>query len=256
MKMNNFNKLIALTTLAFSFACGVSPEMAADGLEALAVDESTCGYEGHQAAEEDLDIEKRFVPNGFGITSTYGCSISAQWPGLKCQIPFSKEFDMRVTSDGQDYAWNSYLGDALDSILFVTDDAGWNITEVVSGAPFQFRTSTTHPEGYLGAMQSREVETIPAGSQGSYLVHHRCMAVLYRTGIEANWAYQAASAAQKARYIRNLAKHEMWHCLGLPHSEGSSNTLMSQNYTFPGPFYDNPLTPTAAEQQRLEDFVP
>jgi hypothetical protein len=245
-------KISMIAGLFFTTACGISPEQAVDGLEDLANDPSTCGYEGVQAEQEE--IEKFFLPNGYGITSTYGCSSSATWPGLKCLIPFSKQFRMKIAADGQDPNWVAIVDEARDSVVIIANSNGWDIENNDGPAPFQLRTSTSVPEGWLGTIKTSLVETISAGSQGDFKVHGQCKAMIYRDSVEANWAYQASSAAQRARYVRNLFRHEMYHCLGLAHSNGSFNTLMSQNYGFPGPYFDTALQPTVAEQQRLEDF--
>lgn len=231
--------------------CGVSPGDAAEELGAENF-QDVCGYD-HL---DDQEVEKAFIPDMFGITMAYGCSATGSWSGSVCRIPSSREFDIKVVADGQDQTWIDLLKDASDSVVSIANGAGWDITQVSSSfAPFQFRTGTTHPEGVMGDIKTFSVDTIAEPGQGNYLVHHVCLAYIYRTHVEANWAYQAASTAQKKQYIRNLAKHEMYHCLGLAHTQGTSNTLMSQSYTYPGPRYYMDMYPTVAEQQMMEDFV-
>ncbi len=248
------NKSISVVLL--SLACGVSPM---DAAEELSVSSSWCGWNPSPPSE---NVEKfSNHPNGYGITSTLGCFDSgATWPGGYCFAPSSTWQWVRIYKDGQTDAWFKNATDEYGVLEARLNEADWDVSRV-SGLPGQrsptieVHTGTTDPTGYLGTAQYGGWVLADTTDQGEYWTVTNCTATLFKTSIEANQFYQAASSARKLLYLKNLWQHEMLHCLGQAHVT-VANTLMSVSYTYPGTWFTSNLNHTDEQQQMFVDFDP
>ena len=238
-------------------ACGVSPHDAAVELEHVSSHpEGWCGWEGGPPVE---DVEKAFNhPDGYGITNTFGCFDSATtWPGGFCYAPEFLVIDWKLFKGGQDDAWYKKSTDEFGVVANLLNARGWTVTRDGDAVyDYSGHTGTTHPQGYLGSsVQSGWINHGNITGQGDYWTYNKCESWLYRTSIEANQFYQAASTTQRDKYLKNLWQHEYGHCIGLAHLT-TSNLLMSVNYTFPGPLFDTNLNYTSGQLLMLEEFEP
>lgn len=248
-------KFILLSLLLFG--CSISPEQASDELERSAAHpEEWCGYE-HEL--ESATIEKFNVVPGYGRREDgYGCQDGA-WPGGVCYIPSSRTETIKVVTTS-DSAWNNLATLEQNVIVARMNNLGWSLTATTGSlANLYMRTGTTHSSGFLGRAVPSQY-TAYSDENGIWIEHARCDAYLYRTSIEANVFYQAASEGERVKYIRNLWDHEAGgHCLGLPHcAPGSSctNTLMGEAYTYPGVWFTSNLSPTSTERSWLQNYFP
>lgn len=216
--------------------------------------------------EEELahgDVEKAvtFWPFGYGIDFATGTRCVQPLTNKDCWVPWSKTFNVKVMPDGQDALWIASRKTTLNNMVTNMNAIGWQLTSVEdpASAEYRVRTGTVSPDGgYLGASEQTNLVIEVGANNFRWIKYTRCDAWLYRTAIEANQFYQAASSAAKQRYIKNLQAHEMQgHCLGLAHPAPTVvNTLMSQNYTYPGPMFDTLLQPTVQETTRQQTYVP
>lgn len=205
-------------------------------------------------------VDKSWVhPNGFGYSgSGYGCfDADANYPGGWCSAPATKTWTARVYNDGTDLVWwNDIVNSETVAVKDRLNSVGWDVSIVTSGTPgLEVRTGGVSPSGYLGTADQYGW-TVYDVEKGDYKVYTKCVATLWKTTIEANWAYQAASPYFRKLYTRNLTDHELMHCAGVPHTSGTSNLLMSQTYSYPGVWFNSNLSPTAAEIQMLTNFDP
>lgn len=243
------NKLLAgYFGVLLALGCGVSPQDAADGLDDNAThSEQWCGW------DFDTIVDKIFpVPDGYGFTAAGGCfAADTTWPGGYCYAPASTTQIVRLFQDTQDAAWFKNSTDEYGAVANRLNAIGWNVSRVSNNTyTTEVRTSTTHPDGWLGNAVPTQVAT-SANTHGELRLFSHCVATLYRTSIEANQFYQAASAAQKIKYLKNLWDHEMGHCTGLGHLS-TADELMSVTYYAQGPYFNSNLNPNADE---LADYA-
>lgn len=272
----HMNKIILALTIIFSIGCGISPGVAGEELQHQANDtDSWCGWKPELPSVEDaninivyddastLDEVEKYTgyPSGFGVTSTFGCFVgSGAWSGDYCSAPEFREQRVRLFQEAHDAAWFKNSTDEYGVLATQLNNADWDVTRVTNNTyTTGVRTSTNHPNGYLGyAIKSDYTLWLFQDHQfteGDFWTYGHCEATLYRTAIEANNFYQAASSAQQVRYLKNLWQHEMEHCFGQAHLDGVVNVLMSTSYTFPGPMFDKNLNHNATQQGYYEDYV-
>lgn len=251
-------KFLILVLAALLAACGVSPHDADLGLSAsVASPDDWCGFN----PQPPQNTDKIFIhPDGYGLTGTYGCfEEDEEWPGGFCWAPGTQVHLVRLYTDGQDAAWFKQLTDEFGSWRDRLNTRGWRITRwsMAGTVPTMnaHTDSTTTSPGVLGE-SLQNTWTLHSGfDQGDYWTYAKCDVRLYRARIEANVFYQAATAAQKVKYVKNLWDHELSHCSGLAHVV-EEDLLMSNVYHFPGPRFDSLLNPTVGEMDMLEDFEP
>jgi len=206
---------IILLSLAAAAGCGISPQDAADELNYSSVhSEEWCDF---NPAPPGVEVDKASNhPNGYGITALYGCfEDDTTWPGGFCFAPFTKNWTVKIFQDGQSSEWFKNATDEYGATQNVLSSADWSVTRV-SGSSFNMaiHTGTTNPNGSgtLGAsLQSSWINLGNITGQGDYWTYAYCEAWLFKASIEANGAYQSASAAQKTRYLKNLWQHEYGH---------------------------------------------
>lgn len=270
--MKYMMKYMMLVTMLLTFGCGVSPDEASDELDRLiSHSEEWCGWGEHNHPPEkepgqkplyevQEEVEKWFNPQGYGIggDDQFCATGSTPWAGGYCVTPDTKTVRFRLIQGTQDNAWFKHSTDIYGIVETQLNGFGWSISRVgSSGNPtYEAKTGTTDPTGYLGTSQGSGWAWVATTPQGEFWIRNHCVATLFRTSIEANWAYQAASSTQKMKFLKNMWRHEYMHCFGLGHRT-DSNKLMSVNYNFPGPIFDTlDLNIEANEQSRLQNFDP
>src|SRR5690349_9224706 len=168
-----FKKVLFL--VLFVFGCGVSPKEAAKSLDdSLVHPDSWCKYE----AEEPSEVDKSFNhPDGYGITSTFGCFDSAStWPGGYCYVPSSKSQRVRLFQDGQLYTWYTHQVSTFLEVQSRMNDLDWTVDQWSTGQPtptIELHTGSTESNGYLGGADMLEVSTV-LDDQGTWRFFHKC----------------------------------------------------------------------------------
>jgi hypothetical protein len=247
--MNTIKYFLLLPVLA----CGVAPHDAALSLDAvLASPEDWCGW---KEPEVDKNVQ---IPDDYGITSTYGCDDNTAWPGGFCLTPGDLHQRWRLFQGSQDAVWFQDMTDEFGGVQSRMNARGWDISRVSTGTIAQgtveveVRTGTTNG-GLLGMGNPMNWITVQ-DPLGAWRLFGDCEVYLYRTTIEANQFYQAASPTQKYKYRKNLWDHEMSHCTGLSH-DNETDELMSDVYYFPGPRFDSLLNPMSDDLADLEAYA-
>lgn len=256
--------LLALLLLLI-VGCGISPEDAASELErSAAAPEEWCGYKPEMPDLNDVSfpevVNKSFVhPVGYGITAEYGCDPIADWPGGFCWAPATKTHKWRVFNDGTDPTWIEKMNNEFGVMRDILNAHDWSITKVSDNSwTMASRIGTVNPDGSGTLGASKQTVWTNYGDltgQGDYMTYAKCEAWTYRTSIEANVFYQAASSAEKDKYVKNIAQHEGGHCVGLPHRP-EADLLMSVVHHYPGPRFSNNLNWTTSEIDALDVFDP
>jgi hypothetical protein len=259
-----FQKVWLVWFALLGVGCGVSPEQASEGLDAMLGALDSHEHCLVEAREADGSVEKAYHPPGYGTTTAAvgGCQFPADgtdWPGGKCYAPDSLQQRIKLLpSSVTTSAWTASVKGEMTEVRDLLNSFGnWDASVVTGEAAADIYVSITtertgQPE-LLGATEYFSIVTYLT-DWGGYKAYGACNVYIFKKSTEANQFYAAASASEKGYFRANLANHELGHCVALAHNP--SSPLMTNVYFYPGPRFTQDLTFVAQEQAWLADFSP
>lgn len=232
---------IAIATL-LALGCGGAEVEQKDFLPSEEADYS--GYEDSDIGALEQAIA---IPNGYGmILDTNGnpCFVTSDY----CLIPRDKKIRPKVTTDinfAAGFTLKSQVELEVASVCsIVLTPRGWDCAYTTGSSNEPIHSGTC--SGTYGCMVPGSVNSQVYSANGIfYKRFNSCDIKLNKSGIESTATYAAADINGKKAFVRRIIKHELGHCVGLPH-----NTTGVMNGS------DTSASFTSAELSYLNDYVP